>query len=123
MTGTLIYSKLSTDNAIKEAIGDNVYPVVIPQEVKSNCIVYYLTGNDPDDTKSGASTLDTYTFDVVCIGKKYNEVDQLSALVRNALESQLPANESIKYKTESDDFEPETQRFMRILTFKMRYKR
>jgi len=123
MIGITLFDKLSKNNALKEAIGDAIFPVVIPQDQKGNCIVYYITSNDPDEVKNHPSTMDTYHFDVACIAKKYHEVDELSGLVRDALETPTPENLSIRYKTEADDFEPETQRFMRVVSFKMRYKR
>lgn len=124
MIGPIIYTALSADNAVKSYTGTRIYPVIIPQEIQGDAIAYALINNLPDETKSGASTLDTYTFEVYCISAVYANADGMSTAVHNALEN-YSANgiQSIRYQTERDDFDQVTNRFLRIIQFKMRKTR
>lgn len=125
MIGPIIYTALSTASAVTAYVSSRIYPVIIPQEIQGDAIAYALINNLPDETKSGASTLDTYTFEVYCVSSVYANADGMSVAVRNALETLQNTNgiQSTKYQTERDDWDQGSQRFIRILQFKMRKTR
>lgn len=125
MIGTILYTALSTNNAVKAIVGTNVFPVLVPQEIKGDSIAYALTANLPDETKDARSSLDTYSFDVFCVSKGYKIVDDLSVTVRTALEALTGTTgvQSCRYQTERDDFDAVTTRFIRIVSFKLRKTR
>ena len=124
MIGTTIYSALSNAEAITAIVGTRIYPVVMPQEEKGVSIVYSIGSNNPDQTKDGPSTLETYFFEIYCVSKRYTEVDALASLVRSTLEAYTStAVQTIRYQSEADDFEFETRSYLRIIQFKIRIKR
>lgn len=124
MIGPIIYTALSTASAVTAYVSSRIYPVIIPQEIKGDAIAYALINNDPDDTKDRTS-LDTYNFEIYCISDVYANADGMSVAVRNALETLQNTNgiQSTKYQTERDDWDQGSQRFIRILQFKMRKTR
>lgn len=124
MIGPIIYTALSTASAVTAYVSSRIYPVILPQEVEGDAIAYALINNLPDETKSGASTLDTYTFEIYCVSKVYANADGMSTAVRNALEGYTATGiQSIRYQTERDDWDQTTSRFLRILQFKIRKTR
>ena len=125
MIGISIYAALHASTSLTAIVDDRIFPVVIPQEETRPSIVYAILGNDPDDTKTRPSYLDTYYFEVVSVSKTYSEVDSMAAMVRTTLEA-YAGNvniQSISYKTESDDYDLETKSYLRISQFYIRIKR
>ena len=124
MIGTIIYTALSGSSTITAIVGENVFPVVIPQAVKGPANVYAIGSNITNAVKDGPSTMDTYLFDVMSISKKYSEVDNLADKVRTALETTTATGvQSIRYQSEQDDFIMETEMYVRTAQFKIRINR
>jgi hypothetical protein len=121
--GTSIYTALNV-TAIKAIVGDDIYPVVMPQTVNGTAIVYYLSSVLPNPTKDGPSSMDSILVDVLAIARKYTEVDTLSEVIRTAMEAHTSTTiQSIRYQTEQDDFDFETRKYMRIIQLKVRFNR
>ena len=57
--GKAIYNILSTTTNISDLVGTRIFPNVAPQTTTFPFIIYDVNGVQPNDTKDGASTLDT----------------------------------------------------------------
>ena len=124
MIGIALYTALTASSSITDVVGQNIYPVAIPQAVTGPCIVYAIGSSLPNPTKDGPSTLDTVLCDVFCIAKHYAVVDSLAETIRTTLEAYTASEiQSIRYQTESDDFDQETEQYIRQIQFKIRKTR
>ena len=123
MIGSHIYSVLSGATAVTAIVSTRIYPVVIPQTKDLPAIVYSIGSADPSHTNSGARTLDKFQFQLICISRKYSDVDDLAAKCRTALHGYKTTTvQEIRYQTEMDDFDVEVMAYLRIMTFNMRIK-
>lgn len=123
MIGSYIYTALSGNTGITNIVANRIYPVVIPQQTSTPALVYKITGSSPSHTNEGPSKLDRYDFEVVAVAETYERVEALAALIRTALHTYTSNNvQSIRYQNESDNYEPETSQFLRIMNFSLRLK-
>ncbi len=77
---------LENDAPVSAIIDDRIFPVAIPQEKVLPAITYQRVDTDPNDTKSGASTLDGILIDLDFWDKKFAVVKDLAKKVRAALD-------------------------------------
>lgn len=84
--GKAIYSILSTDTDVNALVSGRIYPQIGKQGADIPFIVYVMEDVEPSDTKSGVSLLDEVSYDIVCVGKTYAEVADLTEKVRTALD-------------------------------------
>jgi hypothetical protein len=97
--------------------------VVIPQTKDLPAIVYSIAGAEPSHSNDGASKLDKFTFNLICVARNYTLVDDMAAKVRAALHAYNTGPvQSIRYQTEMDDFDIETLAYLRVMTFTLRLK-
>ena len=86
LIGLHISRSLTANNAIKDKIGNRLFPLVVPLGVdKFPYIVYDTTGSTGDMTKDG-SVEDTATVQLSVVAKGYREALELAQLVRYELE-------------------------------------
>lgn len=99
-------------NAIKNLANGNVYPIVLPDTSSLPAIVYQRISSLPVNSLDGDSDLDSVRIQISVWANTYNEVKELSSVVRITLNDSV-----LKLVTENDtdDYEPETKRF-RVLT-------
>ena len=88
MVGTAIKSILSS-------VAATVYGAVIPDSPGSDWVVYTMISCVPHNTKSGASTYDTYRFQLDCHSRTPERVDTLAASVRSAMDEYTGTVESV----------------------------
>ena len=81
---TAIYSILNTNEEIKKAVGNNIYPVVAPLNTKNPYVVYkrqITTQNDNKDSRYSIVTIELNIY-----SNNYQQSIQLAELVKNTLE-------------------------------------
>jgi len=87
----LIYNVLSNDSNVT-GITSRLYPVVAPENTAFPCVVYWVSGVSPSDTKSGVSTVDNMfvTIDSYAANTStssgYTVVSNLAGHIRSALD-------------------------------------
>ena len=84
--GTVIYNLLLNNTDITDIVGDNIYPLYIPQEIPLPCITYQMVSTDPNGTKDGVSSLDVERYQVNVYSDNFNEMNDLQKLVRTTLD-------------------------------------
>lgn len=87
MIGAAIYGILSTANGVTSICSTRIYPDVAPQNAAYPFAIYTIEGNDPSDTKDGASKLDVVTFTVMSLADNYDTANSLASQVRSALDA------------------------------------
>jgi hypothetical protein len=84
--------------ALKTLLADvtaTVYGGLVPDSPGSDWIVYTMISCVPHNTKSGASTYDTYRFQLDCYSRTPERVDTLAASVRSTLDEYEGTSESV----------------------------
>ena len=76
--GKSIYDILSTDGDVSTVVGTRIFPNVAPQTTTFPFIIYDVTGVQPNDTKDGASTLDTNDVMISCYSETYSQASDLA---------------------------------------------
>ena len=84
--GKAIYNILSNDATITDIVSTRIFPSVAPQTTQFPFIIYDITGVDPNDTKDGASTLDTNDVMISCYSETYSEASDLAQKIRVAMD-------------------------------------
>ena len=84
--GKAIYNILSNDSDIQAFVDDRVFPNVAPQTTEFPFIIYDVTGVQPNDTKDGASTLDTNDVMISCYSETYSQASDLAQKIRVAMD-------------------------------------
>lgn len=67
----------------------------IPDRRGANWVIYTMISNVPHNTKSGASTYDTYRFQLDCYSRTPAKVDTLAASVRSTLDEYSGTSEGV----------------------------
>jgi hypothetical protein len=86
--GLAIYNILTDNGEVDAIVSGRVFPNVAPQTTTFPFIIYDVEGEDPNDTKEGASTLDVDNITVSCYSKTYSEASDLALKIRTALDRQ-----------------------------------
>lgn len=90
-----LYAVMNSDTAIKDIVGENIYPVTVPQMEKGGnfypAIVYGLEDRQREQTHQGPTRLVKSFFIVSCLGPEYFAVKQLATKVRLALNGKSSA--------------------------------
>ena len=84
--GKAIYNILSTTTNISDLVGTRIFPNVAPQTTTFPFIIYDVTGVQPNDTKDGASTLDTNDVMISCYSETYSQASDLAQKIRVAMD-------------------------------------
>ena len=84
--GKAIYSILFNDVDVKTLVSTRIFPNVAPQTTTFPFIIYDVTGIQPNDTKDGASTLDTNDVMISCYSETYSQASDLAKKIRIAMD-------------------------------------
>lgn len=84
--GKSIYNILYNDNDVRTLVATRIFPNVAPQTTEFPFIIYDVTGVSPNDTKDGASTLDTNDVMISCYSETYSQASDLAQKVRIAMD-------------------------------------
>lgn len=87
MINKAVYHILKNDTALTALVGAKVYPLVIPENVKAPCVVFYRDSLTPIYDK-GSPVVDESEVAVICYTKSYPESVTIIEAVRAALEGQ-----------------------------------
>lgn len=81
---TAIYSILKSNEEIKKAVGNNIYPVVAPLNSKNPYVVYKRQINIQNDNKDSRYSIVTIELNVY--SNDYQQSNKIAELVKNTLE-------------------------------------
>lgn len=81
---TAIYSILKSNEEIKKAVGNNIYPVVAPLNTKNPYIVFKRQINTQNDNKD--SRYSVVTIELNIYSNDYQQSNKIAELVKNTLE-------------------------------------
>ena len=84
--GKALYSILFNDVDVKTLVSTRIFPNVAPQTTTFPFIIYDVTGIQPNDTKDGASTLDTNDVMISCYSETYSQASDLAKKIRIAMD-------------------------------------
>lgn len=121
MIGNAVKSILESNAAIVTAFGVHIYPVIIPQEVKGNVLIYGVKSIEVEHSKD-ASHLNAVEVDIHIYSKDYVFVQNQARAVRAELNKRKGTFSSIEisdieFMDYSDDYDTKGERFCGILTF------
>jgi hypothetical protein len=94
--GKVIYDLLSNDATISAACSTRIYPIVAPQEAADPCVVYSLNSIEYNETKDGASQLDTEDWRVTTFSKTFAECESLKDATIAALNRYSGTNNGVR---------------------------
>ncbi|MGR3220735.1 MAG: DUF3168 domain-containing protein [Candidatus Anammoxibacter sp.] len=122
-----IYDILSNDSDVLAIVGNRIFPIMIPQGVKKECITYQRVDSIPSNDKSGTSRLDVIKMDVDFWGSTFSTLKDLKEKARTALDGFNGVNSgftlSIIFESERDLFDDDVDRFHINQTYSIRLKR
>ena len=96
LIGKLIYQTLSNDEAIAQYVGENIWPVVAPYEVKNPYIVFLRTNDYSSAYSKDGYVGDTVGFQVNVFSDKYIDSVEIANLVRNSFEGHKISNDELE---------------------------
>ena len=127
--GKAIYNILSNDATITDIVSTRIFPNVAPQTTQFPFIIYDITGVDPNDTKDGASTLDTNDVMISCYSETYSEASDLAQKIRVAMDrinegtyggETIQSSQFQSYNDIFDDTSGDSGIFRKALDFEIR---
>jgi len=127
--GKAIYSILSINPNISGLVGTRIFPNVAPQTTTLPFIIYDVTGVQPNDTKDGASTLDTNDVMISCYSETYTEASTLAKNIRVAMDripegtygaEQIQSSQFQSYNDIFDDTSGDAGVYRKALDFQIR---
>ena len=81
-----IYTILSGDSALDTLVGENIFPVIVPEGHSVPAIVFTVLEEVPHNTKSEHSDTDEFVVEFYSISTDVLEAIQINDAVRNAME-------------------------------------
>ena len=127
--GKAIYNILSTTTNISDLVGTRIFPNVAPQTTTFPFIIYDVTGVQPNDTKDGASTLDTNDVMISCYSETYSQASDLAQKIRVAMDrinegtyggEQIQSSQFQSYNDIFDDTSGDAGIYRKALDFEIR---
>ena len=127
--GKSIYNILSTTTNISNLVGTRIFPNVAPQTTTFPFIIYDVTGVQPNDTKDGASTLDTNDVMISCYSETYSQASDLAQKIRVAMDrinegtyggEQIQSSKFQSYNDIFDDTSGDAGIYRKSLDFEIR---
>ena len=126
--GLAIYEILSNNTDVAALVDTRIYPNVAKIKTIFPFIIYDVTGDAPDDTKDGVSTLDVNSIMVSGYSKTYSEAADLALKIRTALDRNSGTFtgveiQSIQYQGYNDLFDDDSGDegiYRKALDFKIR---
>ena len=124
-----VYHILKTDLAIAAAVGQKIYPVNVPQNTASPFISFFVVSTTPVDTKDRPSQIDEVRVQIDVWARTYGQAEDIHGIVRTALDAYPIGTlvngiflDGIRYDTERDDMEEETDLYRRSADYMIRVK-
>ena len=127
--GKAIYNILSTNSDVSTLVGTRIFPNVAPQTTTFPFIIYDVTGVQPNDTKDGASTLDTNDVMISCYSETYSQASDLAQKIRVAMDrinegtyggEQIQSSQFQSYNDIFDDTSGDAGIYRKALDFEIR---
>ena len=127
--GKAIYNILSTTTNISDLVGTRIFPNVAPQTTTFPFIIYDVNGVQPNDTKDGASTLDTNDVMISCYSETYSQASDLAQKIRVAMDrinegtyggEQIQSSQFQSYNDIFDDTSGDAGIYRKALGFEIR---
>lgn len=129
--GKSIYSILYNGGVgdVFDLVGTRIFPNVAPQTTQFPFIIYDVTGVSPNDTKDGASTLDTNDVMISCYSETYSQASDLAQKVRIAMDrinqgdyggETIQSSQFESYSDIFDDTSGDSGIYRKALDFKIR---
>ena len=106
-----------------------IFPNVAPQTTTFPFIIYDVTGVQPNDTKDGASTLDTNDVMISCYSETYSQASDLAQKIRVAMDrinegtyggEQIQSSQFQSYNDIFDDTSGDACIYRKALDFEIR---
>jgi len=102
-----------------------VNPTIAPQNTSDPYCIYSILRTEPDDVKDGVSLVDTVTVLLSVYHNSYSSAATLGDSVRAILDGYRGTAggvyvDTIVYVTESDDYEDETRKYIKIQEYTLR---
>lgn len=118
-----LYHLLSTDTPVSAIVGTRIYPSRIPQIKVFPAIAYMQLSKVPTNQKDDVSHFHKVDFDIDCFAKTYEQVNDLAAKVRTALDRKSITSQgsnitTIVFVAENDGYDNEIEVFQKSLQFK-----
>ena len=119
-----IFSILTADSGLSAIVDSRIYPMSIPQEGRTPCIVYQkITGPRLYD-HGGESGLAYPRFQFSCWANSYSGAKALADALRSAFSAYSDRSATVPVhvafiEAELDDYEPETKLYRRIMDFRV----
>jgi hypothetical protein len=126
--GKSIYNILSTNGAVSTLVGTRIFPNVAPQTTTFP-FIYDVNGVQPNDTKDGASTLDTNDVMISCYSETYSQASDLAQKIRVAMDrinegtyggEQIQSSQFQSYNDIFDDTSGDAGIYRKSLDFEIR---
>ena len=126
-TGIGIFSLLSNDATVSGIAGNRIFPVISGKNADLPFVTYDIITVQPDDTKTGASKLDSVDVECVCHAATYSAMADLGNAVRAALDRQnvtldSVTIDSIQFQSADVEVTDKPRKFMVVLEFKVRQR-
>ena len=127
--GKSIYNILSSDTTITDIVSTRIFPNVAPQKTELPFIIYDVNGVEPNDTKDGASTLDTNDVMISCYSVTYSQASDLAQKIRVAMDrinegtyggETIQSSQFQSYNDIFDDTSGDSGIFRKALDFEIR---
>ena len=127
--GKAIYNILSTTTNISDLVCTRIFPNVAPQTTTFPFIIYDVNGVQPNDTKDGASTLDTNDVMISCYSETYSQASDLAQKIRIAMDrinegtyggEQIQSSQFQSYNDIFDDTSGDSGIYRKALDFEIR---
>jgi len=127
--GKSIYNILANDSDVAALVGTRIFPNVAPQTTTFPFIIYDVTGVQPNDTKDGASTLDTNDVMISCYSETYSQASDLAQKIRVAMDrinvgtyggEQIQSSQFQSYNDIFDDTSGDAGIYRKALDFEIR---
>ena len=127
--GYAIYNILSTDSDVAAIVSTRIFPNVARESTAFPFLIYTTNGVDPNDTKDGASTLDTNDVMISCYSETYSQASDLAQKIRVAMDrinegtyggEQIQSSQFQSYNDIFDDTSGDAGIYRKALDFEIR---
>lgn len=119
--GTVIRKLLIENEAVKEFVGEKIFPLVAPQETKGDLIVYYRDEYSKDYTKMGVYN-DNCKVYIVIVSEDYDRSQEIAEAVNEALEGTFFQNTDnqiqIRLSDSTEDYAD--SKYIQVLLFEIK---
>lgn len=122
---TAIRKMLLEDEKLKELVGNKVYPIIAPENITTNYIVYQRDEYSIDRVKQGISNQNCIVF-ITCVSSDYDTSCLLAEAVFNCLDNRYNINtetqsiRSIQMTDSTEDISINKDNYIQTLAFEIK---